>query len=126
MILLSNGIQAQENFNLLTGEKKTCVVNDQYSFIYQFDQRPKMGTRILKIKLTHAPSAKDTSFQITGQSDMPSMHGAHDSGEILFKRNKKGEYLLPVTFVMPGKWEIKLRFKQNGQIINRSRIEVDV
>ena len=30
------------------------------------------------------------------------MSGAHDSGEVPFKLNRKGDYLLPVNIVMPG------------------------
>ncbi len=57
---------------------------------------------------------------------MPSMAGAHDSGEVAFKLNKKGDYLLPVNVVMPGGWEVRLTFSRNGVVIFRGRILFDV
>ena len=54
------------------------------------------------------------------------MRGAHDSGEVPFKLNKKGDYLLPVNVVMPGEWEVKLIFMNDTGPIFRGRITFKV
>jgi len=69
---------------------------------------------------------KDTSLAITGDSGMPSMKGHHDSGEAEFRLNKKSEYLLPVSVVMPGDWEVKLVFKKDNNPIYRASIKFDI
>jgi hypothetical protein len=69
-----------------------------------------MGTIIMKVQVFSKDGKQDTSLEITGGADMPSMKGAHSSGEQLFKMNKKGDYLLPVNVVMPGDWEVVLTF----------------
>lgn len=85
-------------------------IGDQYYFIYNFDKRPQMGTVIMKIQVFSKDGKQDTSLEITGDVDMPSMKGAHSSGNQIFKINKKGDYLLPVNVVMPGEWEVVLNF----------------
>jgi hypothetical protein len=57
---------------------------------------------------------------------MPSMSGAHDSGEVQFKLNRKGDYLLPVDIVMPGQWEIRLVFSSKKEVIFRGSFKFDV
>jgi hypothetical protein len=57
---------------------------------------------------------------------MPEMKGAHDSGEVPFKLNKKGDYLLPVNVVMPGEWEVKLVFLKGKEPVYRGRITFKV
>ena len=85
-----------------------------------------MGTSILIIKFYDRDGKRVTNVAITGRSDMPSMRGAHDSGEVAFKNNKTGDYLLPVNVVMPGDWEVRLTFSRNGIVIFRGRIAFDV
>jgi hypothetical protein len=85
-------------------------IGEQYYFIYDFDKKPQMGTIIMKIQVFTKGGKQDSSMEITGSADMPSMKGAHGSGEQPFKLNKKGDYLLPVNVVMPGDWEVVLTF----------------
>jgi hypothetical protein len=85
-------------------------IGDQHYFVYNFDKKPQMGTIIMKIQVFSKESKQDSSFEITGSADMPSMRGAHSTGDQLFKLNHKGDYLLPVNVVMPGEWEIVLNF----------------
>jgi hypothetical protein len=85
-------------------------IGEQYYFIYDFDKKPQMGTIIMKIQVLTKVGKQDSSMEITGSADMPSMKGAHGSGEQPFKLNKKGDYLLPVNVVMPGDWEVVLTF----------------
>ena len=97
------------------GEK--CWIGDDTYFIYSFDKKPKLGTAILKIQAFDKAGKQDTTMEIRGDTDMPSMRGAHYSGPQLFKLNKKGDYLLPVNIVMPGEWEVNLHFFKDKKVI---------
>jgi hypothetical protein len=94
--------------------------------IYEFDKKPKLGPVILKVEVYTADGKKDTSLEILGDSDMPSMRGAHETGDQPFKLSQKGVYLLPVNIVMPGDWEIRLTLKKDGQVIFRGSHGFDV
>jgi len=113
-------------FEELPGPGKTCRIGETYTFTYEFDKTPKMGMAILKIQLFDRNGKRTTALEITGRSDMPSMSGAHDSGEALFKLNRKGDYLLPVNIVMPGEWEVRLVFSANKEAIFRGRFKFNV
>jgi len=96
------------------GEK--CWISGDHYLIYEFDKKPQMGTIILKIQVFTKNGKQDSSLEIVGDTGMPSMKGAHESGPQAFKLNRKGDYLLPVNVVMPGEWEIRinvLKEKQN-------------
>jgi len=94
----------------LPGPGKKCPINEKTYFIYEFSEKPKLGTVILKIQVYDQEDRQLTPFTIKGRSDMPSMRGAHDSGEQEFQLNKYGNYLLPIHIVMPGEWEVQLTF----------------
>jgi hypothetical protein len=119
--------QAQEAvFEDLTKSGKKCWIGEVNYFTWEFDKTPKMGTTILIIKLFDREGKRVSDLAITGRSDMPSMRGAHDSGEVAFKTNKAGDYLLPVNVVMPGDWEVRLTFSRDGVVIFRGRFAFDV
>ncbi len=98
---------------------KKCPFASDFYFTYEFSEKPKMGIVILKVQVFDGAGQKNTSFIITGQYDMPAMSGAHDSGDQEFKLNKKNDYLLPVTVVMHGEWEVKLTFVKDGTPVFR-------
>ncbi len=110
----------------LPGEGKTCKIGADYSFVYAFNQKPQLGVSILKIQVKDKDGKQVTSLKITGDSGMPSMRGHHDTGQVEFKLNKKGDYLLPVDVVMPGGWDVRLEFSKDGQVIYRGSINFDV
>jgi hypothetical protein len=101
----------------LPGPGQKVKLNDDYSFSYEFSQRPQMGTVILVVRVHDKTGAQVTPYKITGLSDMPSMRGAHDSGEVELKTNKVNNYLLPVNIVMPGEWEVRLTFRLNDKAV---------
>jgi len=104
---------------------KVPLGSDHY-LIYGFDRKPKLGTIILKIEIYTRDGNKDTSFEVLGDSGMPSMKGAHETGEQPFRLSNKGAYLLPVNIVMPGDWEVRITVKKNGKIIFRGSHQFDV
>jgi hypothetical protein len=108
------------------GPGKKCVIDDNYYFRYEFSERPKMGMVILKIQVFDKRNDQVVPFKATGRSDMPSMRGAHDSGDVEFRLNKKNDYLLPVNVVMPGDWEIRVVFSLNEKAVFHGSIRFDV
>jgi YtkA-like len=119
--------QGQEPvFQDLPKSGKKCWIGEVNYFTWEFDKTPKMGTAVLVIKLYDKDGKRVSDLVVTGRSDMPSMRGAHDSGEVAFKTNRAGDYLLPVSVVMPGDWEVLLTFSRNGIVIFRGRIAFDV
>jgi hypothetical protein len=101
-------------------------IGEEYYFVYSFDKRPQMGTIIMKVQVFTKDGKQDTSLEITGDSDMPNMKGAHSSGNQLFKMNKKGDYLLPVNVVMPGEWEVVLNFLKDKKPIYTGSVRFNV
>lgn len=116
----------QPVFKELPGQKKKCWVDENTYFLYEFTEKPRMGTAILRIQVMDKKGEKLSSFKILGRYDMLSMAGAHDSGEQQFKLNKKNDYLLPVNLVMPGEWEVKLTFLKDDLPVFRGRFKFDV
>ncbi len=119
-------ILAEETYELLPDAGKKCPIGEDYYFIYSFDKKPQLGTIILKVELFDKAGQRVTDLKIIGDSGMPSMKGHHDSGDVEFKLNKKGDYLLPVNIVMPGDWEVKLKFLKGEAIIYRGSIRFDI
>jgi hypothetical protein len=79
-----------------------------YTVSYRFVKRPQIGTIILRVQVFNADKKQVKPFLVSGEYGMPSMKGAHDSGLQPFKTNVKGDYLLPVSLVMRGEWEVKM------------------
>jgi len=116
---------AKQVWNALPGYGKKAWIGQDHYFTYSFDKKPKMGPAVLKVQLFSKDGKRVPGWEILGKSGMPSMSGAHDA-EAVFKLNKKGDYLLPVTFVMPGEWEIKLTFKKDGKVIYLGSFKLNV
>lgn len=102
--------------------KTDIALTNGVSFNYAFVEKPKVGDVIMKIKL----SEPSDSVQAFAEYDMPSMRGHHVSGKVAFKRNRAGDFVLPIHFAMPGDWEIKLTFEQDGAEIFTGVVELDI
>lgn len=98
-------------------------INNEVSFVYNFVERPKVGDVILKIQLNNQTA---DNIKVYTEYDMPSMRGHHASGKVEFKRNRSGDYVLPIHFAMPGDWEIKLYFEQDEKEIYSGVINLDI
>ena len=110
----------------MPGPGKKVPIGNGYTLVYGFDKKPKLGTVIMKVEIFDAAGKKDTSLQVKADSGMPSMSGAHESGDRAFTLSKKGDYLLPVNIVMPGDWEIRLTVIKDGKPIFMGRYNFDV
>lgn len=95
---------------------KVTLDSDHY-FTYGFVTPPKMGAVIMKVEIFTRDGKKDTSFTVKGDVDMPSMRGAHSTGDRDFSISEKGDYLLPVSLVMPGDWEFSFKFAKNDKTV---------
>jgi hypothetical protein len=95
-------------------------------FTYEFDKPPKIGTAIMRVEVFTREGKRDTSFVVKGDADMPSMRGAHSTGEKDFSLSAKGVYLLPFRLVMPGDWEIRFTFRKQGKAIFRGAYLFDI
>ncbi len=115
-----------QNFEPLAGPGKKSWIGREFYVVYSFDKKPQMGIVILKLELYDKDNKKNSSFTITGNLDMPSMKGAHTSGDHPFVLNRKGDYLLPLDLVMPGEWEVQLVFTRDTNVIYRGSIRIHV
>ena len=97
------------------GEK--VPLDPDHYFVYGFDKTPKLGTAIMKVEIFARNGDRDTTFVVKGDVDMPSMRGAHSTGDKQFSVSKKRVYLLPVPIAMPGEWEFKLTFEKDGKAV---------
>lgn len=122
----SGAIVQEPVFTDLPDAGKKIWIRGTLYFTWKFDKKPKLGTAFLKVQLFDKTGAQVTTLNIVGSSDMPAMKGAHDSGDVPFKLNKKGDYLLPVNVVMPGEWEVKLVFLKGKEPVYRGRITFKV
>jgi YtkA-like len=113
-------------FATMAGTGKKVPIGNGAYLIYGFDKKPKMGTVIMKVEVYTADGKLDTSPEVLATAGMPSMRGAHETGDQPFKLSRKGEYLLPVNIVMPGEWEIRLSIKKAGKVIFRGSHKFDV
>ena len=109
----------------MPGPGKKVPIEGGY-LIYGFDKKPKLGTVIMKVEIFTAEGKKDTSLEAKADAGMPSMKGAHETGDRAFTVSKKGDYLLPIPIVMPGDWEIRLIISREGRVIFRGRYNFDV
>jgi hypothetical protein len=98
----------------------------EHYVVFSFSKKPAMETIIVKVEIFTNDDRRDTSFVVKGDADMPSMKGAHARGDQDFKRSKKGDYLLPITFVMPGDWEVYFTFLKDGAVLFRGRYAFDI
>ena len=91
----------------------------EHYFTYGFQKQPKLGTAIMQVEIFTRAGKRDTSFTVKGDLDMPSMRGAHGTGDKPFALSAKGAYLLPVRLVMPGEWEMRFTFVKDPKTVLR-------
>ena len=105
--------------------EKVPLDADHY-FIYSFNKPPKLGMSIMRVEIFNRDGKRDTSFVVRGDADMPSMRGAHSTGDKECSLSVKGVYLLPVRLVMPGDWEVRFTFVKNGKTVFRGAYLFDL
>ncbi len=105
---------------------KKVRISDDYYLIYGFDHDPKIGIAILKVQVYTKTGEKTSSLKVFADSGMPSMRGAHDTGDRPMQLSRKHDYLLPIDIVMPGEWEVRIKIKRAGKLIFQGNYRFDV
>jgi hypothetical protein len=100
---------------LLTANKAEWISNDYY-VKYTWQKKPKIGTDLLFVEVYGKDKKKVKDLSITADAYMPSMRGAHDTGDKPLKLNKNDKYVIDVNFMMAGEWGIDLKFAKNGKV----------
>jgi hypothetical protein len=122
----ASGADQAPAYPSMPGPGKKVSIGNEYYLIYGFDKKPKLGTLIMKVEIFTREGKKDTSIEVKADAGMPSMRGAHETGDRPSKLSKKGDYLLPIDIVMPGDWEIRLTLLKEGKVIFRGSYQFDV
>jgi len=105
----------KRDYQLLPRPGEKIPIGATHYFTYGFTKPPKLGTAIMRVEIFTRDGVRDTSFVVKGDADMPSMRGAHSTGDKDFSLSAKGVYLLPVRLVMPGDWEVIITFIKDGK-----------
>jgi hypothetical protein len=103
------------DYQLLPKPGEKIPIGAKHYFTYGFTKQPKLGTAIMRVEIFTRDGVRDTSFVVKGDADMPSMRGAHSTGDKDFSLSAKGVYLLPVRLVMPGDWEVIFTITRDGK-----------
>ena len=119
-------VTTERGFQVLPKPGEKIALDADHYFLYGFDKPPKMGAAIMRVEIFTRNGERDTTFVVRGDADMPSMRGAHSSGDKDFSLSAKGVYLLPVRLVMPGDWEITFTFVKNGKPVFRGAYLFDL
>jgi hypothetical protein len=125
-VLAASGTQQSQAYFSMPEPGAKVQIGSGYYMVYGFDKKPKLGTVIMKVDIFKGEGERDTSFQVKGDSGMPSMRGAHETGDRVFQLSRKGSYLLPIDIVMPGDWEIRLTILRDGKVFFRGRYNFDI
>jgi hypothetical protein len=117
---------AERGYQVLPKSGEKIPLGTKHYFTYSFAKAPKLGTAIMRVEIFTRDGARDTSFAVKGDADMPSMRGMHSTGDQHFSLSSQGIYLLPVRLVMPGDWEICFTFLKDGKPLLRGRYLFDL
>jgi hypothetical protein len=118
--------QTKRGFQILPKSGEKIPLDSTHYFTYAFTKAPKLGTAVMRVEIFTREGARDTSFTVKGDADMPSMRGVHASGDQNFALSAKGVYLLPVRLVMPGDWEVSFTFLKDGKTLLRGAYLFDL
>jgi hypothetical protein len=118
-VFAASSSNLKRDYQLLPKPGVKIPIDANNYFTYGFTKPAKLGTAIMRVEIFTRDGAHDTSFVVKGDADMPSMRGAHASGDKDFSLSAKGIYLLPVRLVMPGDWEVSFTFIKNGKKLLR-------
>jgi hypothetical protein len=122
----ASGTEQAKAYSPMPDPGKKVPIGSGYYLIYGFDKKPKLGTIIMKVEIFTDEGNKDTFFEVKADAGMPSMKGAHETGDRAFKLSRRGDYVLPISIVMPGDWEIRLTILKDKNVIFRGRYNFDV
>ena len=103
---------------------QAATTDSDYFIKYDWPERPRVGTYTLRVNLTDRSGDPVEGAEVAVSYDMPSMRGAHATTETMMQ-NARGDYLIPIRFVMPGDWEIVVSAHKDGVEIATETILLD-
>jgi hypothetical protein len=118
--------EKQLNIVKLTKAKQLIPLSENYFISYEWNKRPKIGNYILAVQVYDSNKKPINNVEITADAYMPSMKGAHDTGDVAMKMNKKEKYVIPVHFMMLGDWEILLKVNTPDSQTHAAVINLDI
>lgn len=124
--MTGSGADLKAEYAPMPAPGKKVDIGSGYTLVYGFDRQPKLGVAIMKVEIFTAEGRKETALEVKADADMPSMRGAHATGDRAFKLSNKGDYLLPISIVMPGDWEVRFTVIKDGKVIFRGRYNFNV
>lgn len=108
-------------------EDKKHSINNDYYLVYSWQKKPKIGMAVLIVDVYRSKDNKRSDdFSVTANAYMPSMRGAHDTGDRALKLNKNKRYLTDVNFMMLGDWEIELKIAKNSRELFSGLIQTKI
>lgn len=107
-------------------QKKALQIYDNHFVTYKWDKAPKIGTRILYVTILDKKNRPSDDFTVTANAYMPSMRGAHDTGDKAMKMNKKKQLAIPVNLMMLGNWEVELKFSKDGKVRDTALVKLAI
>jgi len=108
-------------------EGKKLSINNDYYLVYSWQKKPRIGMAVLIVDVYRSKDNKRSDdFSVTANAYMPSMRGAHDTGDRSLKLNKNKRYLTDVNFMMLGDWEIELKIAKNSRELFSGLIQTKI
>ncbi len=120
----NNSVQNPKS--IIPGPKKAHWIDREHYVTYEWNKRPKIGTYILLVNVFDKDKKRVDNLILTADAYMPSMKGSHDTGDKAMKLNKKGQYVIPVYFMMLGDWEIELKFSKGNNRFANAYVKLDI
>lgn len=105
-------------------ENEKIYINNRSYFIFSLANRPIIGPNVVKISI-FTDNNKDASFNIKASYSMAEMNEMQ-SGDVAFVTNKSGDYLLPISTTMQGKWTVKIQIEKDGKTYYEGEIKFKV
>jgi len=111
---------------VIAAPKKTHWISTNYYITYEWNKKPKIGHFVLLVRAFDKDKKPVTNLDFTADAYMPSMKGAHDTGDVKMQLNRKNQYAVPVHFMMLGDWEIHIKASLNGKMLGSAFIKLDI
>lgn len=111
---------------VLTRAGRKYQINQNLFIKFNWNQRPRIGNRILSVELLDSNNNKLTNLNVTANAYMPSMRGAHDTGDRPMQLNRNQRYSIPVHFMMLGDWEIEIKIRRGNALLGNAVVRLDI
>jgi hypothetical protein len=105
---------------------KTIKIDDSYSYIFEFAEKPKLGPATLRVQLLNQKGEKVNNLSIAVYSYMVTMKGHHDERRLFAVNSANQNYLTAITFVMRGQYRLELSFFNDGKLYHTGVYDIKI